>query len=353
MNIIDNFVCIDSRNRDVEINPSRYTYSITLDPVIRNVRSVSPKQLIIPISDSMPSICSSGPLAHTFLPIATTGSSAAVTADATAFASNSEELVLPYVILHLRDADPLTNYGTRAATAIFVYGTTVRTRPGRGYIILNPVMGENVTTGLPSILSRIDVSILGPNGTILDKQAKDNLHIHSVTLIRRGAYAQITTSEYFDPREIIAGDLVRFDRIKLDLSEIDPNVWTSGDVTSKQAFERFIGREEGHTVRELGSPTSAGTFRTFIISTDIGYDKKTGQITEGNYKKLWERIATLVVNQTGDEVLSETTTNAVTGGNGNCSTVSANIAMTASLVNLSLQTSLFMTIGSSSVFNSF
>lgn len=334
------FICIDSRHRDVRIHPSRHEFSIVLDPMIRGVRSIAPKSLIVPFSDALASpitgMTRGGAPVPTSWSTAASGSAAAIMADAGTFSGYGEEITLPYVVLHVREADPLSNYGTRPATAMFVCNKTIRTRNGRGYTLLEPVMDEEVSSGLPTTLSRVHVSILGPNGESIDIRAKDDIHVSTVSLIRRGMYAQIMTNEHFDSRDFVAGDLVRFDNAAISAKESDPSSWSSGDIASKQALARFVGREEGHVIRELGPPNAAGTFRTFIISTDIGYDRVAGTVIEGNYKALWQRVATLVTDDKGGEILGEAPTDAA----------EAPVEFSANVMNLSLQTAFFMTVES-------
>jgi hypothetical protein len=257
------YLSINSVDRNWNLEPMRYKYSINslgdnndLQRRYKNIESISVGKVIIPEE-----IIEKATLTNQNLK---------------PFFNHDFSFAYPYLILQIDEFTDVydgTNDAVRKAFSTLIYDCSYKAPNGRGYIILKPMQKEKKTfypTPLSSF-SKLSISILKPNGDVLNKSADS----YKLTKVEYEAfnthYLKIVTDVYFDKNEFFVGDEIiikghNMTRLVEDMNEFD---------TSK--FNEFINRKEGHEIKQIGQANDSGYFRTFYIQAPGAFDRNEGR----------------------------------------------------------------------------
>jgi hypothetical protein len=262
------YLSINSVDRDWNLQPMRYKYSINslgdnndLQKRYRNIESISVGKVIIPEE-----IIEKATLTNQNLK---------------PFFNHDFSFAYPYLILQIDEFTDVydgTNDAVRKAFSTLIYDCSYKAPNGRGYIILKPMQKEKKTfypTPLSSF-SKLSISILKPNGDVLNKSADS----YKVTKVEYEAFnthfLKIVTDVYFDKNEFFVGDEIIIKGHNMTLIAEDMNEFD----TSK--FNDFINRKEGHEIKQIGQANDSGYFRTFYIQAPGTFDKNEGRFVIEN-----------------------------------------------------------------------
>jgi hypothetical protein len=187
----------------------------------------------------------------------------------------------PYLILQIDEFSDVydgTNDSVRKGFAKLVYEQSYKAPNGRGYIILKPMQKEKkVFYPAPlSSFSRLSLSILRPNGALLN-QSSDNYKLLKIEYEQFNThYLKIVTNVYFDKNEFFSGDeiIIRGHEMT-DLTEDMNDIYI-------RRFNEFINRKEGHEIKQIGSPNDNGFFRSFYIQAPGTFNKIEGRFDVDN-----------------------------------------------------------------------
>lgn len=172
----------------------------------------------------------------------------------------------PYLILRIDEFNDVydgTNDNVRKSFCHLVYDQSYKSPNGRGYIVLKPIQREKkefYPTPLSS-LSKLTLSILRPNGQLLN-DSSDGYKVFKVDYEPFNPnYLQIVTDTFFDKNEFFVGD----------------NVVIKGYNMSSKDMCDFINRPEGHEIVQIGSTNDNGFYRNFYIYAPGTFDKSIGK----------------------------------------------------------------------------
>ena len=179
----------------------------------------------------------------------------------------------PYLILQIDELDDVydgTNEAIRKSFCKLVYHRSYKAPNGRGYIILKPMQAEKKTF-FPSPLStlnRLSVSILKPNGFLLNNSS-DSYKLWKLDYDPFNAqYYQVVTELFFDKNEFFVGDVVVFKGFAISGTS-SPN--------DETALTNFLNRPEGHEILQIGAVNTNGFWRSFFIKAIGMFDRTVGQ----------------------------------------------------------------------------
>ena len=260
---INRYLSINSFDRDWNLEPLRFRYSINslgnandLQNRYRNIVELSVGRIVIPEEVVEKTSTTNQSLKPYF--------------------NHDFNFAYPYLILQINEFSDVydgTNDSVRKGFAKLIYEQSYKAPNGRGYIILKPMQKEKkVFYPAPlSSFSRLSISILRPNGMLLN-QSSDSYKILKIEYEQFNAhYIKIVTDVYFDKNEFFAGDEVM-------IKGHNMTSLTQGmDDIHIRRFNEFINRVEGHEVKQVGSPNDNGFFRTFHIQAPGTFNKLAGR----------------------------------------------------------------------------
>jgi hypothetical protein len=257
--IIPKYLSINSFDRKWVTDTLRYKYTVNFQNTnndlmnkYRNIESIAVSRVIIPEE--------------------VYSNNSVINREKTSFV-HEFSFSYPYLILtidELGDVYDGTNQNSRKAFAKLVYHRNYKAPNGRGYIVLKPIQDEKKIfyPSLLSALPKMSISILKPNGELLNKSA-DSYKLFKVEYESFNAqYLKIVTDFYFDKNEFYEGDLINFTDF-LITSTLNPQ--DARDISD------YINRDEGHEIKQMGSPNDSGFFRTFYIEAPGVFDKQCGR----------------------------------------------------------------------------
>jgi hypothetical protein len=258
---VQKYLSINSSDRDWALEPLRYKYSIhslgdssgDLQRRYRNIESIAVGRVVIPEE-----IIENHSFNHDF------------------------SFAYPYLILQIDEFNDVydgTNDNVRKAFSMLIFDACYKAPNGRGYIILKPIQNEKKRFyPVPlSSLGKLSVSLLKPNGQLLNKSS-DAYKILKVEFdqVLHAQYFKIITDVYYDKNEFFVGDEVILQNHQLTVNT--PNISES----AARKFNEFINRKEGHEIKEIGTANSNGFFNSFYIQAPGYFDKATGQYIVDN-----------------------------------------------------------------------
>ena len=256
---IQKYLSVNSMDRDWTENTLRYSYSVGFNASkgimgnYKNIRAIGIGKVVIPqeIIEH-----------HSILNLE----------NKTQF---DHEFSFSYPYLNLRidefnDVYDGTNDEIRKSFCKLLYHRSYKAPNGRGYVILKPLQKEKKyfhPTPL-SNLSRLSISLLKPNGFLLNQSA-DNCKVRKIYYSSFNPHMyEVMTDMFFDRNEFFTGDVVVFK---------DHVVTSSTDGLSAQNLNAFINRPEGHEIIRIGTPNANGFYRSFMIMADGHFDRVTGR----------------------------------------------------------------------------
>jgi hypothetical protein len=265
---INRYLSLNSFDRDWNLEPLRFKYSINslgnsndLQSRYRNIAELSVGRVIIPEEIvEKPSITN-----QSLKP----------------FFNFDFNFAYPYLILQIDEFSDVydgTNDAVRKGFAKLVYEHSYKAPNGRGYIILKPMQKEKkVFYPAPlSSFSRLSLSILRPNGSLLN-QSSDNYKLLKIEYEQFNVhYLKIVTNVYFDKNEFFSGDEILIRGHIMTALTGDMN-----DIHIRN-FNEFINRKEGHEIKQIGSPNDNGYFRSFYIQAPGTFNKSEGRFDVNN-----------------------------------------------------------------------
>ena len=238
---------------------------------------------------------------------------------------SGSRLSLPYLSLSIDEISDVYdgfNNMTQNQFTQFVYDTSYRCPNGRGYVVLKPAQ-EEVKVFYPqnlSSISRLTFSIRRPNGTLFNDH-KDNFQIFKVEYEQYNTfYIKIVLDKYFDKNEFFVGDTVTLQNYTMYKPATAPACLDSSEFMKMAAF---VNRSEGHEVAQLGEANENGFYQSFYVFAPGFFDQSVGK---------------LVVDRCMVDALREYNIGVPPG-------VSGSAGGSGSLINLSLQNTISLTLG--------
>lgn len=265
---INRYLSVNSFDRDWNLEPLRFRYSINslgssndFQSRYRNIAEMSVGRVVIPEEIIEKTSITN----QTLKP----------------FFNHDFNFAYPYLILHIdefRDVYDGTNDAVRNGFSKLIYEQSYKAPNGRGYIILKPMQKEKkVFYPAPlSSFSRLSMSILRPNGSLLN-QSSDSYKILKVEYEQFNIhYLKIVSNIYFDKNEFFAGDEIIMRGHTMTALTEDMN-----DIIIRR-FNNFINRIEGHEIKQIGSANDNGYFRSFYIQAPGEFNKNEGRFELDN-----------------------------------------------------------------------
>ena len=245
----------------------RYEYSVTFNggggmntaQSFKNIRSIQVGRVIIP--DEIIENYNIQPLAPT----------------RTAF-NHEFSFSYPYLILRIAEFDDVydgTNDAIRKSFCKLVYHKSYKAPNGRGYIILKPLQCEKKTfyPSPLSTLNRLTVSLLKPNGFLLNNSSDS----HKIWKVYYDAfnpfYYSVTTNIFFDKNEYFIGDVIMVKGFEISGTSLP---------MAEKVLNDYINRPEGHEVMQIGDVNDNGFWRSFYIRAIGTFDEVNGRFLVDN-----------------------------------------------------------------------
>jgi hypothetical protein len=253
---IPRYVSINSTDREWNQNTKRYEYSVTFNGMgkggmstsraFRNIQSIAVGKVIIPdeIIDNAKNVYN-----YEF------------------------SFSYPYIILQVSEFTDVydgTNTAIQRGFCKLIYHRSYKAPNGRGYIILKPLQDEKkVFYPAPlSSLNRMSVSLLKPNGTLLNLSADSYKVLKVAYDASLPLYYQVTTDTYFDKNEFYVNDTILFRGFAVQQTNLADQEKQLGD---------FMNRAEGHEVVQIGTANANGFYNTFYIRAMGAFNTATGR----------------------------------------------------------------------------
>lgn len=258
--VIQKYLSINSMDREWDKTVQRYNYSVAFNGPIngfmgnyKNVRSIEVSKVIIP--EEIIEHKSVHNYAHK-----------------TSF-NHEFSFSYPYVILRIDEFNDVydgTNDDIRKSFCKLVYSKSYKAPNGRGYVILEPFQKEKkyfYPTPLAN-LSRFTISILKPNGFLLNESA-DQYKIFKIYYKPYNPhYYEVVTDIFYDKNEFFVGDVIKFKGF--DITN------TVNTMPAKHVTD-FINRAEGHEIMQIGDANQNGFYRSFMIMALGSFDRQEGK----------------------------------------------------------------------------
>ena len=253
---IQKYLSVNSMDREWTDNTLRYSYSVAFNAnkgflgSYKNIRAIGVGKVVIPQEiiehNSVLNLANKTQFDHEF------------------------SFSYPYLILRIDEFNDVydgTNDEIRKSFCKLLYHRSYKAPNGRGYVILKPLQKEKKyfhPTPLSS-LSRLSISLLKPNGFLLNKSA-DNYKVRKIYYSSFNPHMyEVMTDVFFDRNEFFTGDTVVFKDYKVT-STVDA-----------QRLNIFINRPEGHEIIRIGTPNEHGFYRSFMIMAEGQFDRSTGK----------------------------------------------------------------------------
>lgn len=269
------FVLINGYDRRWLEYPHRYSFSFDTNSnnAIRNITEIAFTRLILPLETLATKKSTSSNDGNRFY--------------------NQYGLTFPYLMLQVDELSPGLyqgfNKSSQKCFTTFVYHREYRASNGRGFVIMQPLQNEKKEyRGSPlSILPRLTMSIVKPNGTLYNMAKDENKITELLYESMNPLLIRVICKDYFDTNEFAVGDVVLVKNFKLPSAQEFVNaVTTSGGSVSPSelstyayginAIEEFINRDEGHEIISTGDPNTNMFMNTFSIYLPRILDKHQG-----------------------------------------------------------------------------
>jgi len=267
---IPKYISINSVDRHWTNDVKRYQYSVAfnggsgdaagaLSKAFKNIRSIQVGKVIIPDE------------------IMENYNIKALAPSRTAF-NHEFSFSYPYLILQVAELDDVydgTNDAIRKSFCKLVYHRSYKAPNGRGYVILKPLQYEKKLfhPSPLSSLTRLSVSILKPNGFLLN-ESSDSYKIWKVDYDPFNPhYYQIVTDVFFDKNEFFIGDVVVFRGFSMQRTTPNAVPPTNDQIT----LTDYINRPEGHEILQIGAVNTNGFWRSFFIKAIGVFNRSVGQ----------------------------------------------------------------------------
>lgn len=255
---IQKYISINSIDREWFRSTLRYNYAVTFNGLgvngnYKNIRSIEVSKVVIPeeINENINII--NYPNKTQF--------------------NHEFSFSYPYLILRIDEFNDIydgTNDAIRRGFCKLIYHRSYKAPNGRGYIILKPFQHEKkVFYPSPlSTISRLTISLLKPNGFLLNKSA-DSYKVFKLDYDPFNPhYYNVVSDVYFDKNEFFVGDVIIFK---------DFNITSISDSVHAKMLTDFMNRPEGHEVMQIGSTNDNGFYRSFYITAIGEFNKYQGK----------------------------------------------------------------------------
>ena len=252
--VIQKYLSINSMDREWDRNTFRYNYSVTFNGSgggfngnYKNIRSIEVGKVVIPEEIMEYKNILNYPNKTQF--------------------NHEFSFSYPYLILRIDEFNDVydgTNDDIRKSFCKLAYHRSYKAPNGRGYVILKPFQKEKkyfYPTPL-SNLSRFTLSILKPNGFLLNDSA-DSYKVFKVYYSPFNPhFYEVVTDVFFDKNEFFVGDVVKFK----DFS-----------IISSKTVSDFLNRAEGHEIMQIGATNENGYYRSFLIMAIGEFNRQQGK----------------------------------------------------------------------------
>lgn len=250
--LLHKYIIINGFDRNWNSYPQRFAYSVDftkLTRVYKNVVDVRFTSIIIPMEiDEQKSILFETPkqsFNHEF------------------------KLDFPYLMLQvneLQDQYDGLNQQVQRCHTVFIYESCFRSKNGRGYIVMRPIQNDTKTNHVSVLqsLQNLSFRFVKPNGALFN-QSKDHFKIIKVDWTSFNTrFLQIVLDKYYDKNEFYKGDTVLIKNMEFD-AYVDIGL------------KHFLMRNEGHEILELGEFNESGYTNNFYVEAPANFDDQTGK----------------------------------------------------------------------------
>mgnify|MGYP000185697520 CR=1 FL=1 len=178
----------------------------------------------------------------------------------------------PYILCNIEEFNDVydgTDDNIRRTFCQLQFENYIKTPTGRGFVILKPVQNE-VKLFYPTLLSNLptlNISLIKPNGELINN-TEDGIEILNIRKYQN-YYLKIQTKTFFEKDAFFKGDyiLIRNFSIFNYSNNLDDSV---------DLFNKFINKENGHMIYEVGEPNEHGYYNSFHIFAPGTFDKSKG-----------------------------------------------------------------------------
>lgn len=260
--IVERYLMVNGFNRDFVIYKNRFEFQVNLntnDSTFSDIRSIAAAKLIIPREIMEERTLTNVPnmnYNHRF------------------------GLRHQYLILQFEEFQNVyrsPSLPSSKAFAHFVFDSSHTTPFGRDYIVLVPVMHEELrfNTNVYTQLSTMMLSIRQPSGALLNK-SQDDYRLFKMDYDQTNSkHLNVRLGRYFSKNEFYVGDVVRFTGFRARY-HIGPNPNDYYSPPGATDLESFVNREEGHDILEVIDATASGYYSSFYIQAPGEFDTGTG-----------------------------------------------------------------------------
>lgn len=268
---IQKYLSVNSMDRQWTDNTLRYSYSVAFNATrgitgnYKNIRAIGVGKVVIPQEiiehNSVLNLANKTQFDHEF------------------------SFSYPYLILRIDEFNDVydgTNDEIRKSFCKLLYHRSYKAPNGRGYVILKPLQKEKKyfhPTPLSS-LSRLSISLLKPNGFLLNQSA-DNYKVKKIYYSTFNPHMyEVMTDVFFDRNEFFTGDTVFFKDFTITSkrdqdNKPQPTIFANN--VNAHKLNEFINRPEGHEIIRIGTPNENGFYRSFMIMAEGHFDRLTGK----------------------------------------------------------------------------
>ena len=260
--LVDRYLMVNGFNRDLVTHKRRFEFQVNLatnDSTFSDIRSIAATKLIIPREIMEERTITNVPnlnYNHRF------------------------GLRHQYLILQFEEFQNVyrsPSLPSSRAFTHFVFDSSHTTPFGRDYIVLVPVMNEELKfyTNVYTQLSTMMLSVRQPSGALLNN-SEDDYRLFKMDYDETNSkHLNVRLGRYFSKNEFFVGDVVRFSGFRARYY-VGPNPNDYFSPPGATDLENFVNREEGHDILEVIDATASGYYSSFYIQAPGEFDATTG-----------------------------------------------------------------------------
>jgi hypothetical protein len=259
---VERYLMVNGFNRDFAIHKNRFEFQVNLnsnDSTFSDIRSIAAAKLIIPREIMEERTLTNVPnMNYTHR-----------------FGLRHQYLILQFEEFQNVYRSP--SLPSSKAFAHFVFDSSHKTPFGRDYVVLAPVMREELrfNTNVYTQLSTMMLSIRQPSGALLNK-SQDDYKLFKMDYDQTNSkHLNVRLGRYFSKNEFFVGDVVRFTGFRARYY-VGPNPNDYYSPPGATDLENFVNREEGHDILEVIDATASGYYSSFYIQAPGEFDTATG-----------------------------------------------------------------------------
>jgi hypothetical protein len=253
--VAEKYISINSFDREWTLSPARYSYSVSMLNPLREVHTISVGVLILPAEiRDVPAVhhVAKSSFLHNY------------------------NLDVPYVVMRVDELGDMYSGANERLNRGFcklVYDKSYCTSYGRAFIVLKSMQPEVKVFEPSTTVQRLTISILRPNGDLLNESRDDHQLFKLEHEAYNPTYLKVITCKYFDKNDFYVGD-----NIQMRDFVITPLLGPNGPKeVAESGLETVVNRWSGHDIRQLGRPNDEGFYRWFYIDAPSQFSEATGR----------------------------------------------------------------------------